>query len=190
MKRFTGIILPVLLTMALVFSPAILEAQGGRSGGHGGGGGSHGGSHGGFSHGHGGHGFHGSTFFGFGAGFLTGYAIPWGYPYYYYPAYYPGYYPGYYSSEYYYAPPVSYSAPAYQEPPPGYFESAPGPQSSGDRTYTSSPENFIPPSANQRRCQKWMPTGESHTESRWNPQTQMMESVTVPNYAWQDYPCK
>ncbi len=193
MKRFTAIIFPALLTILMVLSPAFLEARGGgHGGGHGGGrGGSHGGSH----HGghRGGHGFRGSTFFGFGAGFVTGYAAPWGYPYYYYPGYYyyPESYPGYYSPDYYYSAPqhVPDSSSGYQEPPPGYFESAPGPQGTGDRTYTTSPETIVPPNPNQTRCLKWAPTGGSHTESRWNPQTQSMESVTVPNFAWQDYPC-
>jgi len=48
----------------------------------------------------------------------------------------------------------------------------------------------ITPNPNQKRCQKWAPTGELHNESRWNPQTQTMETVSVPNFAWKDYPCE
>jgi hypothetical protein len=48
----------------------------------------------------------------------------------------------------------------------------------------------IPPNPNQKRCQKWAPTGEFRNESSWNPQKQTMETVSVPNFAWQDYPCE
>ena len=48
----------------------------------------------------------------------------------------------------------------------------------------------ITPNPNQKRCQKWAPTGEFHNESSWNPQKQMMETVSVPNFDWQDYPCE
>jgi hypothetical protein len=62
----------------------------------------------------------------------------------------------------------------------------------------SDPGNILPPptksqitpNPNQRRCQKWAPTGGYHTESRWNPQKQTMETVSVSNFDWQDYPCE
>ncbi len=191
MKRFIAFIIPVFFALLLVLSPALAEARGGH-GGRGGRGGFHGGH---FHGGHRGSHFHGSTFFGFGAGFATGYAVPWGYPryydpgYYYYPDY---YYPGYYSSDYYYDAPQHVGpdpSSGFQEPPAGNSGYSPAQQGPADRTYTTSPENIVPPLPNQRRCQRWTPTGETRTESRWNPQTGLMENVTVPNFAWQDVPC-
>jgi hypothetical protein len=48
----------------------------------------------------------------------------------------------------------------------------------------------ITPKPNEKRCQKWAPTGESHNETRWNPEKQTMETVSVPDFSWQDIPCE
>ena len=69
-------------------------------------------------------------------------------------------------------------------PPPATGE--PGPGNISPPPTTSQ----ITPNPNQKRCQKWAPTGEFHNESRWNPQKQTMETVSVPNFDWQDYPCE
>jgi len=81
-------------------------------------------------------------------------------------------------------------SPGLTPPPSGLYL----PQGTGDPgTGNTSPPpttGQITPNPNQKRCQKWAPTGESHTESRWNPQTQTMETVSVPNFGWQDIPCE
>jgi hypothetical protein len=48
----------------------------------------------------------------------------------------------------------------------------------------------ITPKPNEKRCREWVPTGKYHNESRWNPQTQTMETVSVPDFGWQDIPCE
>ncbi len=56
-----------------------------------------------------------------------------------------------------------------------------------------SPPSPAPQSSqgpNPKRCQEWKPTGEFHQESRWNAEKQTMETVSVPNYAWQEIPCQ
>ncbi len=195
-KKFTIVLLVAILSFAFLFAPPSLEARGGHGGhgGRGGRGGHHGGFHGGYRGGsHGAYygGFHGGLRggfyrgpryyggFGFGAAF---YLAPWGW-------YYPGYIPDYY----YYAPPTVYEQPpAVEEPPPGDVEPLPDAQGPGPGDVLSPPPatSQIPPNSYQRRCQKWAPTGEFHNESRWNPQKQTMEMVSVPNFAWQDYPCE
>jgi hypothetical protein len=80
--------------------------------------------------------------------------------------------------------------PGFTPPPSGVY---PPPATGEPGTGNTSPPpktNQITPSPNQKRCQKWAPTGEYHNESRWNPQTQTMETVSVPNFDWQDIPCK
>ena len=78
-----------------------------------------------------------------------------------------------------FAPPPSgvYPPPATGEPGTGNISPPP-------------PTGQITPNPNQKRCQKWAPTGEYHNESSWNPQKQTMETVSAPNFSWQDYPCK
>jgi hypothetical protein len=190
MKRLTGVLFAAILTFAFFVAPSILVAEGGHAG-HGGGGGYHRGHYGGYHGGyHGGYygGYHGryrypgGPFFGFSAGFWTGY-YPW-----YYPWFYPGYYPGYY-----YAPPVVYDPSSVAAaPPPTYIAPPSVTQDPGPEGVLPPPSvtGQIPPSSNQRRCQIWAPTGEFHNESRWNSQKQTMETVSVPDFAWQDYPCK
>jgi hypothetical protein len=83
-------------------------------------------------------------------------------------------------------------------PPPSEFNAPPAgvypPPATGEPgTGNISPPpttSQITPTPNQKRCQKWAPTGEFDKESRWNPQTQTMETVSVPNFAWQDIPCQ
>jgi hypothetical protein len=83
-------------------------------------------------------------------------------------------------------------------PPPQGFTPPPSgiylPPSTGEPgTGNISPPpttSQIPPDPNQKRCQKWAPTGEYHNETRWNPQKQTMETVSVPNFTWQDIPCE
>jgi hypothetical protein len=80
--------------------------------------------------------------------------------------------------------------PGFTPPPSGAY---PPPATGEPGTGNISPPpttSQITPNPNQKRCQKWAPTGEYHNESRWNPQKQMMETVSVPNFAWQDYPCE
>jgi len=80
--------------------------------------------------------------------------------------------------------------PGVTPPPSGAY---PPPATGGPGIGNMSPQpptSQITPNPNQKRCQKWAPTGESHTESRWNPQTQTMETVSVPNFDWQDIPCE
>jgi hypothetical protein len=197
------------LSLVFLLVPSVLEARGGH-GGHGGGrggghhgafhggnrGGSHGGHHGGFQGGswgghysgyyggyrggfYGGPRYYGRPIVGFGAAY---YIAPWGW-------YYPEYYPEYY----YNVPPAVYDQPsAIETPPPEYIEPPPATQGSGPG-YVLPPTpttRQIQPNINQRRCQIWAPTGEFHNQSRWDPQKQMMETVSVPNLAWQDYPCE
>jgi hypothetical protein len=170
MRKVMVVLFAVVLSFAFLIAPSFVEAGG--YGGHGGWRGYHGGYHGGYR-------YYGGPFSGFGAGFWTGY----------YPWYYPWYYPGYY---YNYAPPTVYDPlPVIEAPPPGYVEPPPVTQDPGTGGIIPPPTTSqIPPNSYQRRCQKWAPTGEFHNESRWNPQKQTMETVSVPNFAWQDYPCK
>ena len=160
MQKFSIILFAAILSLAFLVSPEILEARGG-GGGHGGHGG-RGGHHGGF---HGGYRSPGGPIFGIGA----------------------GYYPGYY-----YAPPNVYYPPAdIEAPPPEYVEPSPGTQDPDTGNILNPPATGqIPPNSYEGRCQKWAPTGEFHNESRWHPQKQAMETVLVPNFAWQDYPCE
>ncbi len=196
MKKLIIVLFTAVLSFAFLAAPGFLEARGGHGGhgGHGGGGhggGHHGGFHGGHRGGsHGGYraGFHGGGFyrgpryyggFGFGAAY---YLAPWGW-------YYPGYYPGYY----YNVPPAVYDEPPAIEPPlPEYIEPPPATQGSGPGYVLPPPPTTIqiPATITQGGCQIWAPTGEFHNESSWNPQKQMMETVSVPNFAWQDYPCE
>ena len=82
-------------------------------------------------------------------------------------------------------PPTGFTpSPSGAYPPPATGE--PGPGNISPPPTTSQ----ITPNPNQKRCQIWTPTGEFHNESSWNPQNQMMETVSVPNFAWQDIPCK
>lgn len=206
MKRITAALFASILSLVFLLMPTFLEARGGH-GGHGGG--HHGGAHHGGHHGrfHGGHygGFHGggwgghySRYYGgYRGGFYRGpryyggaivgfgaayYIAPWGW-------YYPGYYPEYY----YNVPPEVYDQPAAVEVlPPEYIEPPPATQGS-DPGYVLPPPpatSQIPLIIHQRGCQIWVPTGEFHNETSWNPQKQMMETVSVPNFAWQDYPCE
>lgn len=184
MKRLTVVLFALILSLVFLIAPAILEARGGH-GGHGGSGcggrgGYHGKFHGGYRHYGGfyrGHPIYGGPIFGFGAPY---YLAPWGW-------YYPGYYP-----EYYYTPPTVYDQPPpIEAPPPEYVEPPSATQDPGTGDILPPPTTSqIPPKPNQRRCQIWKPTGEYHNESRWNPQKQTMETVSVPNFAWQDYPCE
>jgi hypothetical protein len=210
MKKLTIVLFAAILSLAVLVTPALLDARGGKGGGRGSGGrgGHHSGSHGGYRGGskggsygglHGGYRYSGGVYRGTHhyAGFYRGpryyggavlglgaayYIAPWGW-------FYPGYSPDYYC----YAPPNAYyptsDIPA---PPPGYVEPPPAPQDPGTGDVIPSPPTTgqIPPNINQRRCQRWAPTGDFHAESRWNPQTQAMETVSVPNFAWQDYPCE
>ncbi len=48
----------------------------------------------------------------------------------------------------------------------------------------------ITPKPNEKRCREWVPTGKYHNESRRNPQTQTMETVSVPDFGWRDIPCE
>jgi hypothetical protein len=197
MKKFTILLFAAILSLGFLVSPAILEARGGHGGhgGHGGRGGHHGGFHGGYRGGsHGGH--YGGFYGGFPGGFYRGYRIyggpifGFGAPYYLAP--WGWYYPGYYPEYYYYTPPTVYDQPpAIEAPPPEYVEPPPATQDPGTGDiFTPPTTSQIPPKPNQRRCQIWKPTGEYHNESRWNPQKQAMETVSVPNFAWQDYPCE
>ena len=197
MKKFTIVLFAAILSFAFLVAPGILEARGGHGGhgGHGGGGGHHSGFHGGHRGGsHGGYrgGFHGGGFYGgprYYGGFGSGaayYLAPWGW-------YYPGYEPSYYPDYYYNVPPEVYDQPpAIEAPPPEYIEPPPATQGVSPGYVLPPPPTTsqIPPNINQRRCQFWGPTGESHNESRWNPQKEMMENVSVPNFAWQDHPCE
>ena len=80
--------------------------------------------------------------------------------------------------------------PGFTPPPSGvYPPPATGEPGTGNIS-PPPPTSQITPNPNQKRCQKWAPTGEYHNESRWNPEKQMMETVSVPNFAWQDYPCQ
>jgi hypothetical protein len=166
MKKFTILLFAAILSLAFLVTPAILEARGGHGGhgGHGGRGGHHGGSHGGYRY-HGGSRSYGGPIFGFGA----------------------GYYPGYY-----YAPPNVYYPPAdIEAPPPEDVEPSPGMQDPDTGNILNPPATGqIPPNSYKGRCREWAPTGEFHNESRWDPQKQTMEIVSVPNFAWQDYPCE
>jgi len=192
MKKFTIVLFGAIMSFAFLLAPLSLEALGGH-GGHGGGrGGHHGGFHGGHGGFHGGYraGSHGGGFYrgpryyggpivGFGAAY---YLAPWGW-------YYPGYYPEYY----YNVPSAIYDQPpAIEAPPPEYIEPPPATQGSGPGYVLPPPPTIsqIPPNNGQKRCQIWAPTGEFHNESSWNPQKQMMETFSVPNLAWQDYPCE
>ena len=98
-----------------------------------------------------------------------------------------GYYPGYYS-----APPDVYYPPAdIEAPPPEYVEPSPNTEDPDTSNILKSPAaGQIPPNYYEGRCRKWAPTGEYHYESRWNPQNQAMETISAPNFAWQDYPCQ
>jgi hypothetical protein len=83
--------------------------------------------------------------------------------------------------------------PSVVAPPPsqGYKEPPPTTQEPGTGNISPPPTTSqITPNPNQKRCQKWAPTGKFHNESSWNPQTQTMETVSVPNFDWQDYPCQ
>jgi len=85
-------------------------------------------------------------------------------------------------------PPPSVVAPL---PSQGYKEPPPTTQEPGTGNISPPPTTSqITPNPNQKRCQKWAPTGEFHNESRWNPQIQTMETVSVPSFAWQDIPCE
>jgi hypothetical protein len=200
-KRFTIVFIAAILSVGILITPAIS----GSSGGHGGGGGHSGGFHGGGFHGgyyggyhggysgryyggyYGGYRYYGGPILGFGAGLWAGY-YPWDYAPYYYPYNYPYYYPAYP----YYPPPIVYDSSSAVKAPSNTYVIPPSVSQS------PNPGNILPPPMasenppypNQRRCQKWAPTGEFHNESRWNSQTQTMETVSVPNFAWQDYPCK
>lgn len=90
------------------------------------------------------------------------------------------------------APPAPYDpSPVAPSPSPGYNEPPPTTREPGTgEVLPPSTSSQIAPDSYSRRCQKWGPTGEFHNESRWNSQTQTMETVSVPNFAWQDYPCK
>ena len=90
------------------------------------------------------------------------------------------------------APPAPYD-PSLVAPPPSQGHNEPPPTTrepgTGEVLLPSMPSQIAPDSY-PKRCQKWTPTGEFHNESRWNPQTQTMETVSVPNFAWQDIPCQ
>jgi hypothetical protein len=217
MKRLLIILFASVLSVVFLLAPAVLEARGGhggrgggRGGGHHGGfhgghrGGSQGGYHGGFQGGHHG-GFQGGSWGGHHGGYHGGY--PGGYPggprYYgglmvgfgaaYYIAPWGWYYPEYYPEYYYNVPPEVYDRPpAIETPPPEYLEPPPATQGSGPGYVFPPPPaaSQISPDMNQRRCQVWAPTGTFHNQSRWDPEKQMMEIVSVPNFAWQDYPCE
>jgi hypothetical protein len=80
--------------------------------------------------------------------------------------------------------------PAFTPPPSGVN---PPPATGQPGTGNISPPpttSQITPNPNQKRCQKWAPTGEYHNETRWNAEKQTMETVSVPNFAWQDIPCE
>jgi hypothetical protein len=179
MRKLMLVLLTAVITLGFLMEPAVLHARGGRGGGghggHGGwggrGGGFHGGSHGSYRGGsYGGVRYYGGTALGYGVGFGTAYYYD---PWYYYP------------NPSVYAPP-----PVVVAPPPTYIEPAavaPGPSS--DTALPPGTISQVSPNSNQRRCQKWAPTGQVHNESRWNTQTQIMETVSVPNFAWRDFPC-
>jgi len=81
-------------------------------------------------------------------------------------------------------------SPGFTPPPSGFY---PPPATGEPGTGNISPPpttSQIPPNPNQKRCQKWVPTGKYHNEPHWDPQKQTMETVSVPNFAWQDYPCE
>ncbi len=196
LKRLTAVLFASTLSLVFLLMPTLLEARGGH-GGHGGGrggyhggfqGGSRGGHYGGYYGGYRGGFYRGPRYYGgpivgFGAAY---YLAPWGW-------YYPGYFPSYYPEYYYNVPPAVYDQPpAIEAPSPEYIEPPPATQGSGPDYVLPPPPTTsqIPPNINQRRCQIWAPTGEFHNESSWNPQKQMMETVSVPNFAWQDYPCR
>ena len=90
------------------------------------------------------------------------------------------------------APPAPYD-PSLVAPPPSQGHDEPPPTTrefgAGEVLPPSTPSQIAPDSY-PKRCQKWAPTSEFHKEARWNPQTQTMENVSVPTFAWQDYPCK
>ena len=76
-------------------------------------------------------------------------------------------------------------------PPPSGVYPPPATGEPGTGNITPPPTTSqITPNPNQKRCQEWRPTGKYHNESRWNPQTQTMETVSVPNFNWQDIPCE
>lgn len=81
-------------------------------------------------------------------------------------------------------PPAFTRPPSAAYPPPAVQGPGPG------NTLPPAAASQLAPNPNQRRCQKWAPTGEYHNESRWNPEKQITETVSVPNFAWQDYPCQ
>ena len=89
-------------------------------------------------------------------------------------------------------PPAPYD-PSLVAPPPSQGHNEPPPTTGEPGTgevLPPSTRSQITPNPNQRRCQKWAPTGEYHNESLWNPEKQAMEIVSVPNFAWQAYPCE
>ena len=76
-------------------------------------------------------------------------------------------------------------------PPPSGVNPPPATGELGTGNITPPPTTSqITPNPNQKRCQEWGPTGKYHNESRWNPQKQTSETVSVPNFAWQDIPCQ
>jgi len=207
MKKSMIVLFASVLSLVFLLAPAaVLEARGGH-GGHGGGrgGAHHGGFHGrtrsgspaGHFHGRSSGGHYGGYYSAYRGGFYGGpryyggstvgfgaacYIAPWGW-------YYPEYYPEYY----YNVPPEVYDQPPeFEAPPLEYIEPPPATPGSGPGYILPSPPSpsQIPPNMNERRCQIWAPTGEFHLESSWNTQKQIMETVPVPNFAWQDYPCE
>jgi hypothetical protein len=214
MKKITIVLFAAILSLAVLATPAFLEARGGKGGGRGSGGGKgghHSGAHGGGVYRGGSKGgslsglhrggyrysggvyggthhyagfyrgprFYGGAVLGLGAAY---YVAPWGW-----------FYPGY-PIDYYCCPPPNayYPASDIPAPPPGYVEPPPASRDPDTGNVFPSPPTTgqIPPNIDQRRCQRWAPTGDFHAESRWNPQIQAMETVSVPNFAWQDYPCE
>ena len=157
MKRFTVVFWVAMLSLVLLFAPAILEARGGRGGGGGGRGGSHGGgrSHGGSSGGHYG-GIHGGYHGGYNGGYHGGHhGGSHGKP---------GSRGGYFG----YVPFLSFGA-GFSA---GYWY---------DGYYYTNPYSGV--------CQRWIPTGAYHYESRQDPETGIWEEVQVPDGYWEVVPC-
>jgi hypothetical protein len=75
-------------------------------------------------------------------------------------------------------------------PPPQGYIPPPATEPANGNISPPPTTSQITPNPTQRRCQKWLPTGEYHNETRWNPEKQTMETVSVPNFAWQDIPCE
>jgi hypothetical protein len=76
-------------------------------------------------------------------------------------------------------------------PPLSSVDPPPAAQGSGPGNISPPPTTSqIAPNPNQSRCRIWVATGGVHNESRWDAQKQTMETISVPNFVWQDAPCR